>query len=238
MQTHRVKPVAVGVDRHTAELRQEPRIGSGQVVVMSVSQDDSDARLWALACAGDAHAFTLVYDRYSARVYSYCFRSTGSWSSAQDLASTVWLETWRTRRRVSLGSGNSLAPWIFGVAHNVIRNSKRAQRRHWVALARLPNSLDAPDHADDVAARLDEESRMTMILRRVNELPRHERDVLVLVAWAGLNQSEVAVALGIRVGTVKSRLFRARERLGRSKQLPFESYENTGTGPHSGVHSD
>ena len=184
---------------------------------MSSAASASDADLWSRACAGEPEAFAALYDRYCDRVYSYCFRSSGSWASAQDLASVVWLETWRTRRRATIEDDASLAPWLFGVAHNVVRNSARTQRRHQAALRRLPNPLDSPDHADEVASRLDDERRMALVLAAVDQLPDHERDVLTLVAWADLNQAEVAVALGISVGTVKSRLSRARERL---RQMP------------------
>jgi RNA polymerase sigma factor (sigma-70 family) len=182
------------------------------------SVDSTDAALWARATAGDGDAFTALYDRYGNRVHSYCFRRTASVASAQDLTSVVWLEVWRCRDRAELHEDGSLAPWLFGIARNVIRNSERSLRRHRAALSRMPDPENEPDHADLVSARLDDERRMAEVLAAVGRLPKREQDVLTLVAWADLGQAEVAAALGISVGTVKSRLSRARARLRKGEE--------------------
>lgn len=173
----------------------------------------SDTELWTRVRSGDGDAIAGLYDRYADRVHGFCFRRTGSWAAAQDLGSTVWLEAWRRRDDAQVHEGGSLAPWLFGIAINVVRNSARAQRRHRAALAQLPDALAEPDFAADVAGRVDDERRMRAVLAAVSRLPRHEQDVLTLTAWAGLVQAEVAAALDISVGTVKSRLSRARARL-------------------------
>lgn len=178
-----------------------------------VIDDVSDAELWAAVQAGDGAAIAGLYDRYAGRLHAYCFRRTGSFALAQDLTSVVWLEAWRTRSRARLQLDRSLGPWLFGIANNVVRNSDRARRRHWAALARLPAPLPEPDHAQEVSDQLDDERRMRHVLQAVAQLPRHEQDVLALVAWADLTHAQVAAALGISVGTVKSRLSRARARL-------------------------
>jgi len=69
------------------------------------------------------------------------------------------------------------------------------------------------DHAEQVGERVDAEARMRAVLSAIDELPEHEREVLALVAWAGLTYDEAAVALDVPVGTVRSRLSRARRRL-------------------------
>ena len=182
--------------------------------MQGVSNDDaSDADLWARVCAGEGRAIASLYDRYAHRIHAYCFRRTGSVQLAQDLTSTVWLEAWRRRDSAVPYQDGSLAPWLFGIAHNTARNSERSRRRHQAALNRLPRLHPEPDHADAVAQRLDDERRMALVLQGVAELPSHERDVLALVVWADLDHGQVAAALRISVGTVKSRLSRARARL-------------------------
>lgn len=175
--------------------------------------DVSDAALWARMRDGDGDAAAGLYDRYANRIHGYCFRSTGSWAAAQDLTSTVWLEAWRRRGDCVVQQDRSLGPWLFGIAHNVVRNTARSQRRHRAALGRLRADLPAPDHADAVAARLDEERQMRLVLAAVGRLPADQQDVLRLIAWAGLSQAETAAALSISTTAVKSRLFRARAQL-------------------------
>jgi RNA polymerase sigma-70 factor (ECF subfamily) len=103
-------------------------------------------------------------------------------------------------------------PWLLGVATNVLRNGRRSQRRHRAALKRLPRE-HAHDFTDEANGRLDDERQMQTVLRVFAKLPRREQDVLALCAWAELSYEEAAVALGVPVGTVRSRLSRARARI-------------------------
>ena len=171
----------------------------------------TDAELWELAAAGEPAAFAALFERHARAVYNFCFRRTADWALAEDLTSVVFLEAWRRRADVRL-DGESALPWLLGVATNVVRNRWRSQRRHKAALERLPRDT-AGGFADDADARLDDERRMGEALRLVARLPRREQDVLALCTWAGLSYEEAAIALGLPVGTVRSRLSRARARL-------------------------
>jgi RNA polymerase sigma-70 factor (ECF subfamily) len=179
---------------------------------MPISPDVSDAELWQRAAAGDGPAFGALFERHVRAVYNHCFRRTADWSVAEDLTSVVFLEAWRRRRQVRLERESAL-PWMLGVANNVVRNHSRALRRHRDALGRLPPTEAEPDLSDDVAARLDDEQTMRRVLELVATLPRIDQDVLALCGWDGLSYAEVATVLGIPVGTVRSRLSRARARL-------------------------
>lgn len=171
----------------------------------------TDSQLWRDAVAGDAQAFGVLFERHARAVYVFCFRRTADWSLAEDLTSVVFLEAWRRRAQVRLVRESAL-PWLLGVATNVVLNARRSLRRHRAALERLPREQE-PDFADDVAERLDDERHMRSLLHALAALPRRERDVLALCRFAGLSYEEAAVALGIPVGTVRSRLSRARARL-------------------------
>jgi RNA polymerase sigma factor (sigma-70 family) len=171
----------------------------------------TDAELWRLAASGEAAAFGVLFERHGRAVYNFCFRRTANWAAAEDLTSIVFLEAWRRRSEVRLKDGRAL-PWLLGVAINVLRNRRRSERRHRAALARLPLER-GPDFADDVDARLDDERRMRTTLRAVAKLPRREQEVVALCAWGGLSYEDVALALRLPVGTVRSRLSRARARL-------------------------
>jgi RNA polymerase sigma-70 factor (ECF subfamily) len=106
-----------------------------------------------------------------------------------------------------------LRPWLLGVAINVLRNRGRSFRRHRAALDRLPPPPDEPDFADDLAGRMDDQRRMRALLALVGRLPQREQDALALCGWSGLSYEQAALALGVPVGTVRSRLSRARARL-------------------------
>jgi RNA polymerase sigma-70 factor (ECF subfamily) len=177
-----------------------------------VPESPSDVSLLELADAGDASAFDVLFRRHSRAVYNYCFRRLGSWSAAEDAMSVVFLEAWR-RRADLVALSDSLRPWLLGVATNVVRNQQRAARRYDTALYRLPPADAEPDPADDVAGRIDDERRWQRVLHGLAGLKRHERDVVALVVLADLSYEEAALALDVPVGTVRSRLARARARL-------------------------
>jgi RNA polymerase sigma-70 factor (ECF subfamily) len=183
--------------------------------------EPTDAALWERAAAGEQDAFGQLFERHARRVYNYCFRRTGDWSQAEELTAIVFLEAWRRRRDVRLQREDAL-PWLLGVATNLIRNLRRTHRRWRSAIERLPRAR-AADFAVDVDARLDDERRMTAVLRALGTLPRADQEVLALCVWEGLSYEEAAVALDIPVGTVRSRLSRARARL--RARVPVSGHE-------------
>jgi len=173
--------------------------------------ETTDAALWARAAAGETAAFGTLFDRHARTVYNYCFRRTGNWSQAEELAAIVFLEAWRRHADLRIVRDDAL-PWLLGVATNVLRNSRRSQRRYRAALARLPRER-GEDFANDVDERLDDERQMRAVLRVLDKLPRADQDVLALCVWEELSYERAALALDVPVGTVRSRLSRARARL-------------------------
>jgi RNA polymerase sigma-70 factor (ECF subfamily) len=137
---------------------------------------------------------------------------TGSWSAAEDLTSVVFLQAWRRRDQVRI-HGDSILPWLLAVANNATRNSERSLRRHRLLLAKLPRSGPSSEFEDGIGDRMDDERRMQLILILVNRLKAREREIIALCDWSDLSYAEAASALNIPIGTVRSRLFRAREHL-------------------------
>jgi RNA polymerase sigma factor (sigma-70 family) len=172
----------------------------------------SDERLWAEVQHGSGAAFGVVFDRHAKAIYNHCFRRVASWEAAEDLMSVTFLEAWRLRGRARMVDG-SVLPWLYGIATNVCRNQRRSHWRYRRLLSRLNADVAAPDHAADVASRIDDERRMAEVRVAIRQLPRGEREVVELVLWAGLDYASAAVALDIPIGTVRSRLSRARNRL-------------------------
>ena len=128
--------------------------------------------------------------------------------------SAVFLEAWRRRQAVRLDS-DSILPWLLAVANNVIRNANRSLRRHQRLLAKLPPPIQADDFVDEAAGRLDDEREMANMLRLLTALRTEEQEVIALCDWAGLSYAQTATALDVPLGTVRSRLSRAHERLRR-----------------------
>jgi RNA polymerase sigma-70 factor (ECF subfamily) len=190
------------------------RLGlAGHYVVVQANFDgESDSQLWSQASAHDGAAFGELFERHSKSVYNHCFRLTGSWSAAEDLTSVVFLQAWRRRDQVRLHS-ESILPWLLAVANNAARNAERSIRRHRLLLAKLPKSSESTEFEDGVGNRIDDERRMHWILMIASRLKAKEREIIALCDWSGVSYSEAATALKIPVGTVRSRLSRAREHM-------------------------
>jgi len=173
--------------------------------------EPSDADLWARSHTGDRDAFAVLFERYANAIYNFCFRRVGSWTTAEDMLSIVFLAAWR-RRDKELPPGKVL-PWLYGIATNVVRNQRRSERRYAAALKRMPVVEPEPDFAGRATERLDDERQARAALELLLKLPKREQDVFVLCAVEELSYEDAALALDVAVGTVRSRLSRARARL-------------------------
>lgn len=173
--------------------------------------------------AGDHSAFGELFDQYAGVVYHHAYRLTGHWSVAEEAVATTFLQAWRLRNRIDL-TGGSLRPWLLGIATNVVRNMLRKRRRESSALAGLALSAVTADFADDIAGRLDDADRLASVRRALGQLRTAEREVFALCVWAGLGYADAAEALGVPVGTVRSRLSRARRKLRALTDAPAEPH--------------
>ncbi|MER5632286.1 RNA polymerase sigma factor [Streptomyces nitrosporeus] len=162
--------------------------------------------------AGDPDAFRELFREHAQLVYRHAVRTTGDWAAAEDVVSLTFLEAWRLREKLR-DEGDSPRPWLMGIAVNVLRNTGRAARRHDRALARLPLRDVLPDFADELVGRITDSEELAAVKAALSQLRRGEREVFTLCVWSGLEYAEAAEALGVPVGTVRSRLFRARARL-------------------------
>lgn len=163
--------------------------------------------------AGDPSAFAELFDTYARAVYNHAFRLAADWSTAEDVMAATFMEAWRLRDKVD-PEGGSLRPWLLGIATNTARNQFRSNRRYRAAAeAAAAAELSVPDHAEEVADRLDGRQRLATALTALAALRRPEREVIALCLGEGLDYEAAAEALGIPVGTVASRLSRARKKL-------------------------
>lgn len=173
----------------------------------------SDRALWFRAAEGDGEAFGQLYDRHARAIYNFLYRRTASWSDAEDLTSAVFLHAWRRRAEIELDRESAL-PWLIRTADYTARNEWRSKSRYRraIAAAHLLANHER-DHADEVAGRVDDDQQIRRARDALRKLPKHEQEIVELCVWAGLDQQAAAVALDVPLGTVKSRLSRARKHL-------------------------
>lgn len=178
---------------------------------------ESDAELWHRLRSADEDAFRELFLRHSTAVYNFCFRRTASWSVAEDATQATFATLWRraVRSEVEALKLESARPALLRMARNECSNANRSRDRHLTLVARVRTEQRPP--ADNTASWVEAESTMAVIRQALAALPANQRDVVELVAWSGLSLADAAAALKISVGTVKSRLSRARARLARTE---------------------
>ncbi|MFJ8083004.1 RNA polymerase sigma factor [Streptomyces sp. NPDC096205] len=164
--------------------------------------------------AGEREAFAELYERYAQAVHQHALWLTGDRASAEDIMSETFLTAWQARGRLH-DDGGSLRPWLLGIATHKAENARRSLRRRLAFLARQRQSPVVEDFAPAVAGRIDDARRLEAVQSALDRLRRHEREVLSLCVWSGLDYRQTAEALGVPIGTVRSRLSRARAKLAR-----------------------
>lgn len=155
--------------------------------------------------------FARLYDRYAPDIHRYATRRLGV-GAADDITAETFLIAFRTRVRYDTDRPNA-RPWLYGIAGNLIGKQRRAEVRALRALARTGHDPVAESWAERADARVTAQSAHAPLAGALVGLPAGDRHVLLLVAWADLTYTEVAEALGIPVGTVRSRLNRARRKV-------------------------
>lgn len=164
---------------------------------------DDDADIWVRVRAGDESALGVLFDRHEARLFRHAGRLLSTREDAKDAVTIAFFELWRKRESVRLVDGSPL-PWLLNTVSHSARNLERSGRRYRALLARTPISGYA------LEPRASDESGVLAALRR---LPAREQSVIVLTVLEGYPERVAAETLGIPVGTVKSRLARAKSRL-------------------------
>jgi RNA polymerase sigma-70 factor (ECF subfamily) len=154
--------------------------------------------------------FRRVFVEHHRDVYAYCLRRTNA-DDALDAAAEVFLTAWR--RMEDLPDGESVLPWLYGVARRVLSRQWRGQRRLqrlWLRAGTLATAT--PDGPETVVVQREE---LNLVLQALSHLRPADQEVLRLVAWDGLPHAAIAGLLGCSVNAVDQRLHRARWRLAR-----------------------
>jgi phosphoribosylaminoimidazole-succinocarboxamide synthase len=155
--------------------------------------------------------FGAIFDRHAEAVFRYLARRIGP-DDASDLVADIFLAAFEARVRYATEFSTAL-PWLYGIASNLLRKHFRRQAGELKMLDRLGAQSGPEDLADAVAGVVDAQLQVRALAKLLDELPPGERDVLLLHAWEALTYEEIANALTIPIGTVRSRLNRTRRRL-------------------------
>ncbi len=178
----------------------------------------SDAEVIAESVAVPAR-FGVLYERHLRRVAQYLSRRVGH-ECAEDLAAEVFVRAFRARARFRADHESAL-PWLLGIASHLVADHRRAERQRLTAVQQVMAAT--PPATEDEVALL-----ASTVVERLRELPAGDRDALLLVVWGELSYQEAASALGIPVGTIRSRIARARERLARDLAEPPPQFGKSG----------
>ena len=155
-------------------------------------------------------AFGELFDRHARELHRFLSRRLGE--LADDVLGELFVTAFerRSRYRAELDDAR---PWLYGIATNLVHRHRRAEATRYRALGRTPLALVTPDASTDAIASADARAIRPRLAEALTTLAPADRDVLLMLAWSQLDQAEVAVALGIPLGTVRSRLHRARRQL-------------------------
>jgi RNA polymerase sigma-70 factor (ECF subfamily) len=198
-----VPDAAPGPSLHaTREL--DPAIGKGKTM-----SPPSDAEVIGRSL-GEPEAFGLIYDRHAATLLRFLGRRAGA-RVAEGLLGELFRIAFERRKTFDASRGGAL-PWLYGIGSNLLLKHRRGEARRLRASARMASEREAADGRAGAAA-LDARLLFPRVADAIEALPDDERETLLLFAWEELSYHEVAEALELPIGTVRSRLNRARARL-------------------------
>jgi RNA polymerase sigma-70 factor (ECF subfamily) len=175
--------------------------GIGDRRVMKAMSSDAELLMRSVS---DPPAFAALYERHGLAVRRYMARRVGA-EAGEDLAAEVFVRAFRARGRYRAERDSAL-PWLLGVANHVIAGHRRSEVRRLKALERLAGAAPPIVEGEDHGLGAD-------LVRELRRLSRGDRDALLLIVWGELTYEEVATALAVPIGTVSSRVARARRKL-------------------------
>ncbi len=185
---------------------------------MDEGSELTDERLVLLSKDGDLDAFNRLVDRFQGTVYSLCLRLLGNPQSAEDATQEAFLSAYRS---VSRFEGGNFRSWLLRIAANESKDELRRRSRRDRAgsldqmVGTLEMPMEIPDPSPGAESELERKELGAVIQRALDRLPFDQRQAVVLLDVHGYRYEEIARMTGSSLGTVKSRIHRARERLRR-----------------------
>lgn len=183
---------------------------------------------------GQPRAFAELFDRHARTLGGYAARRLGA-DAGEDILSETFLVAFAKRGSFD-ASWDSALPWLYGIASRLIRKHRAKEARHFRSAVRSAGREEDISHGDleTTIARLDAELSTRELAPRIAALSSRDRETLLLYAWGDLTYEEVAAALGVPVGTIRSRMNRVRTRLNPDRVVSRERSVNEKEGEVDG----
>lgn len=164
--------------------------------------------------AREPAVFATLYDRHAPSVFRYAAQRLGD-HAADDVMSETFLVAFERRSAYDLTVVDA-RPWLLGIATRLMRKHVRLEATAWKGMTADLAAQIVPDLIDLAGARIDAHRLTQRLAKALRRLPEIDRDTLLLYAWGNLDYASIATAMEVPVGTVRSRLNRARRQLRRA----------------------
>lgn len=162
--------------------------------------------------------FESLYSRHATSVYRYAAQRLGD-HAAEDVMAETFLVAFERRSAYDVTVQNA-RPWLLGIATRLMRKHVRLEAVAWKGVSADLAAQIVPDFIEQAGARIDAERLARRLKKALRRLSKADRDTLLLYAWGDLDYASIALAMQVPIGTVRSRLNRARRHLRRAAGIP------------------
>lgn len=187
------------------------------VTMADRSNESSDAELVRALVEGSGDALNELYRRHGALIYRFCLRLSQDQSIAEEVTQDTFLILLKEGARFDAGLA-SLSTWLCGIARRLVWTHLNRRQRSVSIEDQVEDRLESPD--DDPGVALSRQQTVEAVRRGIEALPPDAREVIVLCEFEDMTYEEAAIVLGVPIGTVRSRLHRAKSRLARLLREP------------------
>jgi RNA polymerase sigma factor (sigma-70 family) len=188
----------------------------GQLLLMGMNDSEIIER-----SAHEPEVFGAIFDRHFDAIAGFCIRRVGN-TDGEDIAGNVFRWAFENRERFDLAHGDA-RPWLFGIANNLVREARRSAGRQKLAYDRWTTRevADSTEIASQVAEAVDAQRDLSIVFAVLNQQPIEDVETLLLYAWEQLTYAEIAEALAVPIGTVRSRIHRVRRHIEEVPRVPL-----------------
>lgn len=167
--------------------------------------------------------FESLYSRHATSVYRYAAQRLGD-HAAEDVMAETFLVAFERRSAYDVTVQNA-RPWLLGIATRLMRKHVRLEATAWKGVSADLATQIVPDFIEQAGARIDAQRLARRLKKALRRLSKADRDTLLLYAWGDLDYASIALAMQVPIGTVRSRLNRARRHLRRAAGIPANEQE-------------